>query len=126
MGVTGQDCCGNPVYNAVFINTLPYLGTAKVGTGAISAAATPRSIRCKASRSCSPTRRRKMFALTITATTDVNEKYSVFTLGTEAMTSVLICDDVAAATADHLTPGSVFNDGDTFQDAASQGNGTGM
>lgn len=98
-------------YVSIFGDT-PFLGTAKQGTlspqGYVATdplAGTPLVLRTTTS---------KDVRLSLNASTDVNEKYSLFTLGDDTQSSLLACDDAATPGSDHLTPCTTLGDGDTL------------
>ncbi len=103
-------------YSGIFGDT-PYLGTAKQGTLSKQGYATLDPL--GGAPLILQTTTSKEVRLTINANTDVDEKYTLFTVGTDKQTSLLACDDEATPGNDHLTPCSLLNDGDTLAPAGN-------
>ena len=120
LGQLLPDCCGDTTYDGVFVDT-PYLNIAKSGDQLSKQGFAVLDPLNGISMVLQTTKSADVRA-TVTVNTDVNEKFSVFTMGTDAASSMLFCDDVADPGKDHLTPCTVVNDGDTFTGVEPDGN----
>ena len=102
-------------YSGIFGDT-PYLGIAKQGSLSKQGYAALQPL--GGAPLILETTTSKEVRLTVNANTDVNEKYTLFTVGSDSKTSLLSCDDMAAPGPDHLTPCTLLSDGDTLAAAA--------
>jgi hypothetical protein len=109
---------GNGDFQSIFGDT-PFLSTAKIGSLSKQgyAALDPIDNGTLILRTTTT----QQVRVTVTVTANVDDKYTVFTMGNDQTSSLLFCDDGAQTGSDHLTPCVALADGASTADASGAG-----